>query len=61
MYDCSFCGKTQDEVKQLIVGPQVTICNECISLCNEIILEKDHESKLDEVRRASFLEFWSTD
>jgi len=55
---CSFCGKTQDDVKQLIVGPQVVICNECISLCNQIILEKDFESKLNEVRQSSFNEFW---
>lgn len=55
---CSFCGKTVDEVRQLIVGPQVTICNECISLCHQIILEKDFESKLDEVRRFTFKEFW---
>jgi len=58
MVICSFCGKTQDDVKQLIVGPQVVICNECISLCNQIILEKDFESKLNEVRQSSFNEFW---
>jgi len=34
---CSFCGKGQDEVKKLIAGPTVYICNECIELCNEII------------------------
>ncbi len=41
---CSFCGKTQKEVKKLIAGPAVYICDECISLCNDIIaeeLEKD--------------------
>lgn len=36
---CSFCGKTQDEVKKLIAGPNVFICNECIELCNEILKE----------------------
>ena len=36
---CSFCGKKQDEVKKLIAGPNVFICDECISLCNEIVLE----------------------
>lgn len=36
---CSFCGKTQDEVKKLIAGPTVYICNECIDLCNEIVSE----------------------
>jgi ATP-dependent Clp protease ATP-binding subunit ClpX len=36
---CSFCGKSQDEVKRLIAGPTVYICDECIDLCNDIILE----------------------
>ncbi|MBQ3199583.1 MAG: ATP-dependent protease ATP-binding subunit ClpX [Firmicutes bacterium] len=36
---CSFCGKTQDEVRKLIAGPGVCICNECIELCAEIIEE----------------------
>ena len=34
---CSFCGKSQDEVKKLIAGPSVYICNECVDLCNDII------------------------
>ena len=34
---CSFCGKTQKQVKKLIAGPGVYICDECIDLCNEII------------------------
>ncbi len=38
---CSFCGKNQDEVEKLIAGPDVFICDECIELCNEIILDKD--------------------
>jgi ATP-dependent Clp protease ATP-binding subunit ClpX len=37
---CSFCGKSQHEVLKLIAGPQVYICNECISLCNEILEEE---------------------
>jgi len=37
---CSFCGKSQDEVKKLIAGPSVYICDECVSLCNEIIQEE---------------------
>ncbi len=36
---CSFCGKGQDDVKKLIAGPTVYICDECIELCNEIVLE----------------------
>src|ERR1700722_11076240 len=37
---CSFCGKSQHEVKKLIAGPSVYVCDECISLCNEIINEE---------------------
>jgi ATP-dependent Clp protease ATP-binding subunit ClpX len=37
---CSFCGKSQDEVRKLIAGPSVYICDECIQLCNEIIDEE---------------------
>jgi ATP-dependent Clp protease ATP-binding subunit ClpX len=37
---CSFCGKSQDEVKRLIAGPTVYICDECIDLCNDIMLEE---------------------
>lgn len=36
---CSFCGKGQDEVKKLIAGPAVYICNECVELCNEIMAD----------------------
>lgn len=37
---CSFCGKSQHEVKKLIAGPSVYVCNECVELCNDIILEE---------------------
>ncbi|BCV25720.1 MAG TPA: ATP-dependent Clp protease ATP-binding subunit ClpX [Firmicutes bacterium] len=37
---CSFCGKTQDQVRKLVAGPGVYICDECIELCNEIIEEE---------------------
>jgi len=37
---CSFCGKNQDEVQRLIAGPNVYICDECVSLCNEIIAQE---------------------
>jgi ATP-dependent Clp protease ATP-binding subunit ClpX len=40
---CSFCGKSQDEVRKLIAGPTVYICDECIELCNEIIAEEAEE------------------
>lgn len=40
---CSFCGKTQDQVRKLVAGPGVYICDECIELCNEIIEEEFSE------------------
>jgi len=40
---CSFCGKSQDQVKKLVAGPGVYICDECIELCNEIIEEELNE------------------
>lgn len=40
---CSFCGKTQNQVERLIAGPNVYICNECISLCEEILAEEQKE------------------
>jgi ATP-dependent Clp protease ATP-binding subunit ClpX len=45
--DCSFCGKSQEEVAKLIAGPAVYICDECVELCNEIVLEVSarHESE----------------
>lgn len=42
---CSFCGKTQDQVKKLIAGPEVYICDECVELCNEILDEEFLETK----------------
>jgi len=44
-YRCSFCGKGQDQVKKLIAGPEVYICDACIELCNEIIVEELEEEK----------------
>ncbi|QIM18457.1 ATP-dependent Clp protease ATP-binding subunit ClpX [Leucobacter coleopterorum] len=43
---CSFCGKSQKQVQQLIAGPQIYICDECVALCNEIIEERlaEHET-----------------
>ena len=45
---CSFCGKTQDQVKKLIAGPDVCICDECIELCNEILDEELFNFKSEE-------------
>ena len=41
---CSFCGKSQDQVKRLIAGPGVYICDECIDLCSDIIQDEFEES-----------------
>ena len=48
---CSFCGKSQKEVKKLIAGPTVYICDECIDLCNDIIAEEGtkDESQISEI------------
>ena len=49
---CSFCGKNQDDVRKLIAGPSVYICDECVDLCNDIIDEEvksEGKSKLDEL------------
>ena len=47
-YRCSFCAKSQEEVKKLIAGPTVYICDECIELCNEIMVEEwAHEKSED--------------
>ena len=50
---CSFCGKSQKQVKKLIAGPGVYICDECIDLCNEIIEEELAESSRAQVGRAA--------
>ena len=42
---CSFCGKSQEQVRKLIAGPGVYICDECIDLCNEILDEELLESQ----------------
>ena len=42
---CSFCGKSQDQVKKLIAGPEVYICDECVDLCNEILDEEFFEAE----------------
>ena len=51
---CSFCGKNQNEVRKLIAGPSVYICNECVDLCNDIIQEEINETA-EEVEEESLL------
>src|SRR3546814_14738064 len=44
---CSFCGKSQHEVRKLIAGPSVFICDECVDLCNDIIREEVQEAQAE--------------
>lgn len=49
---CSFCGKSQDQVRKLVAGPGVYICDECIELCTEIVEEElgtEEETELKEI------------
>jgi ATP-dependent Clp protease ATP-binding subunit ClpX len=46
---CSFCGKSKDSVRKFISGPSVYICNECISLCNEILAEDEERDVVDNI------------
>ncbi len=51
---CSFCGKTQEQVRRLIAGPGVYICDECIELCHEIIdeeFEEEVDVELDDITK----------
>jgi ATP-dependent Clp protease ATP-binding subunit ClpX len=48
---CSFCGKTQDEVRKLIAGPTVYICNECVDLCTDIIAEEWEREESERITR----------
>ncbi len=45
---CSFCGKNQEQVRRLIAGPNVYICDECVELCDEIIQEEVEETTEEE-------------
>ena len=47
---CSFCNKSQHEVRKLIAGPSVFVCDECIELCNDIIREEAQASARDSIR-----------
>jgi len=48
---CSFCGKSKDSVRKFISGPSVYICNECITLCNEILAEDEEREVADSIRQ----------
>ena len=42
---CSFCGKTQEQVRKLVAGPGVYICDECVKLCDEIVEEEVNDTE----------------
>ena len=50
---CSFCGKSQHEVRKLIAGPSVFICDECVDLCNDIIREEVQSQTTPKLRRST--------
>jgi ATP-dependent Clp protease ATP-binding subunit ClpX len=57
---CSFCGKGQREVRKLIAGPTVYICDGCVRLCNDILAqESEHEKKRPGFALPSKRELWS--
>ena len=58
---CSFCGKTQDQVKKLIAGPEVYICDECVELCNEILDEEFFEPKERDLEKTPAKDGFSLD
>lgn len=51
---CSFCGKSQHEVRKLIAGPTVFICDECVELCKDIIHEERIATEIGDILRARF-------
>ena len=58
---CTFCGKGQDDIDILVVGTRVNICNECISLCENIRREHRIYRIWQQALEQSFSEVWGTD
>ena len=54
---CSFCGKSQEEVKKLIAGPNVYICNECVVLCKDILVEDDKSIQRKNLKYQNLVRF----
>ena len=57
---CSFCNKTQDEVRKLIKAPAACICDECIELCNDILIDEggDHGVSMRDLLRMAWRTTW---
>ena len=58
-WKCSFCAKSQHEVKKLIAGPGINICDECVDLCDEILEEERIDSERRRPRTPDDLAIWS--
>ncbi|MFA6212776.1 MAG: ClpX C4-type zinc finger protein [Candidatus Obscuribacterales bacterium] len=58
---CSFCGKSQEQVKKIIAGPSVYICNDCVELCNEILEEELFEPEAGELGPRPSIKFYEHD
>ena len=62
--NCSFCGKSEYEVQVMInkyAGSDVCICDECVKLCQEIILDSERTADMKAAERMAFSELWGTD
>ena len=44
---CSFCGKSEGQVRQLIAGPSVRICDQCVKICNEILADNEIDARVE--------------
>ena len=55
---CSFCGKHQDEVERMIIGPGVNICSECIGLCHDLLSDKPDQPAVQTVHTSSLRTIW---
>ena len=58
---CSFCGKGQNEVNQLIYSAEAYICDGCVMVCYGVIQQRTRELAHEETSKQRFMEFWGTD
>jgi len=58
---CSFCGKGEEEVEEMLIGPEVTICNDCVRICVDEIMANRKRKEDANQRRIIFNELWGTD
>ena len=58
---CNFCGKDEDEVRNIVAGPAVYICDECVDLCQQIIFDMRRDNAIRNARELAFIELYGTD